>query len=647
MTIKYTKEQLNKFDKDLLIELFLGMQGQMEELSRQTQALNDRMQLMMEQMVLFQKNRFGRSSEKMADSEQIRFMEVDGTIVFFNEAEAVCDLDAPEPEDLELKAPKKKKQPGKKAADIAGLTVKRIDHYLKEEELTAEFGENGWKQLPDAISRCYQFIPASVVIEEHHIGVYSSKLDEHMIKAPHPRNLLHGSLVSPSLAAAVINGKYVNAVPLYRLEKEFERYGLAITRQNMANWMIRLGEEYLGTMYDYLHKLLYDYHVIQADETPVLVNKDGRPAGSQSYMWVYRSGFMYRDRQIILYEYQKTRNASHPREFLRDYTGICVTDGYQVYHTLEKEREDLKIAGCWVHCRRRFNDALEVIPKAHRKESILHLIMKQIQAIYREEGKLSDFSTEDRLMQRQLVVKPLVDAFFAYLKQNEPKIPKNGKIREAFTYALNQESYLKVFLEDGDVPIDNNASERAIRGFCIGKKNWEMIDTVNGANSSAIIYSIAETAKANNLKPFDYFEYLLTEIPKRVDDKTQIFLQNFCHGQICCPKTLESRKKPAENKQTAKAVCYLSRYSYSTVYTVYVIFVRILIVLFFHIFHIKILLSTNVTVQNKNLFYNVKSGYALNRISAPNSFKPQIIFPYIFSATLIIFNYPTIFFDIC
>ena len=543
MTIKYTKEQLNKFDKDLLIELFLGMQGQMEELSRQTQALNDRMQLMMEQMVLFQKNRFGRSSEKMADPEQIRFMEVDGTIVFFNEAEAVCDLDAPEPDDLELKAPKKKKQPGKKAADIAGLTVKRIDHYLKEEELTAEFGENGWKQLPDAISRCYQFIPASVVIEEHHTGVYSSKLDEHMIKAPHPRNLLHGSLVSPSLAAAVINGKYVNAVPLYRLEKEFERYGLAITRQNMANWMIRLGEEYLGTMYDYLHKLLYDYHVIQADETPVLVNKDGRPAGSQSYMWVYRSGFMYRDRQIILYEYQKTRNASHPREFLRDYTGICVTDGYQVYHTLEKEREDLKIAGCWVHCRRRFNDALEVIPKAHRKESILHLIMKQIQAIYREEGKLSDFSTEDRLMQHQLVVKPLVDAFFAYLKQNEPKIPKNGKIREAFTYALNRESYLKVFLEDGDVPIDNNASERAIRGFCIGKKNWEMIDTVNGANSSAIIYSIAETAKANNLKPFDYFEYLLTEIPKHVDDKNTDFLAELLPWSDMLPENIRKPQK--------------------------------------------------------------------------------------------------------
>ena len=525
MAFKYTEEQLNKLDKELLISLFLGMQDQMEELTKQTEALNEKMQLMMEQLILSKKNRFGRSSEKLEDPNQIRFMEVNGTIVFFNEAEAVCDLEAPEPEELELKKVRPKKQAGKRTADLSDLPVQRVDHYLTEEELTAEFGKNGWKQLPDMISRCYQFIPAKVEVEEHHIGVYSSKVDEHMVKAPHPRNLLRGSLVSPSLAAAIINGKYVNAVPLYRLEKEFERYGLAIPRQNMANWMIRLGEGYLGIMYDYLHSLLYEYHVIQADETPVLVNKDGRPAGSQSWMWVYRSGFMRQERQIILYEYQKTRNASHPRKFLKDYTGICVTDGYQVYHTLEKEREDLRIAGCWVHCRRRFNDALEMVPKAHQKESVLYLIMNQIRAIYREEGKLSDLSSEDRLTQRQLVVKPLVDAFFAYLKQISSKTPQNGKVKEAFTYALNQERYLRVFLEDGDVPIDNNASERAIRGFCIGKKNWEMIDTINGATSSAIIYSIAETAKANNLKPYDYFEYLLTEIPKHEEDTNTNFLK--------------------------------------------------------------------------------------------------------------------------
>ena len=275
-------------------------------------------------------------------------------------------------------------------------------------------------------------------------------------------------------------------------------------------------------MYDYLHRLLYRYPVIQADETPVLVNKDGRPAGSKSWMWVYRSGFMYPEKQIILYEYQKTRNASHPREFLKDYSGICVTDGYQVYHTLEKEKEDLKIAGCWVHCRRKFHEALEVIPKDLRKHSVLNLIMNQIRAIYREEGKLSGLSSDERAAQRQLVVKPLVDAFFAYLKQNSDRVSKSGKTREALTYALNQERYLRVFLKNGDVPMDNNASERAIRGFCIGKKNWEMIDTVNGATSSAIIYSIAETAKANQLKAYEYFEYLLTEIPKHMDDKNSM-----------------------------------------------------------------------------------------------------------------------------
>lgn len=546
MAFKYTEEQLNKLDKELLVQLFLGLQDQMEGLTRQTQALNDKMQLMMEQLVLSKKSRFGRSSEKMAGPGQIRFMEVDGEIVFFNEAEAVCDLDVPEPDSLEPQQPKKKKQAGKREADLAGLTVRRIDHYLSEKELAAEFGEKGWKQLPDAISRCYRFVPAKVEVEEHHVGVYSSKTDDRMVKAPHPKKLLSGSLVSPSLAAAVLNGKYVNAVPLYRLEKEFERYGLAITRQNMANWVIRLGESCFGPLYDYLHTLLYRYPVIQADETPVLVNKDGRPAGSKSWMWVYRSGCLYQKEQVILYEYQKTRNASHPRKFLKDYNGICVTDGYQVYHTLEKEKEDLKIAGCWVHCRRKFEEALEVIPKELRKQSILDLLMNQIRAIYREEGKLSGFSADERVEKRQLVVKPLVDAFFAYVKQNSGRVPKSGKAREAFTYALNQEPYLRVFLENGNVPMDNNASERAIRGFCIGKKNWEMIDTVHGASASAIIYSISETAKANGLKPYEYFEYLLTEIPKHQDESSTDFLADLLPWSEKLPEYIRKPKKASE-----------------------------------------------------------------------------------------------------
>lgn len=542
MAFKFTEEQLNTLDKSFIVNLFLQLQDQNDKLSGEVQELNKKMEVLIEQITLANKNRFGRSSEKTMDTSQICFMEVDGTIVFFNEAEAISDLDAEEPDTLENKPARKPKTVGKKEADIKDLPVNIINHYLTDEELVAEFGENGRKQLPDAISKHYRFIPAKVEIDEHHVGVYASKTDDRIIKADHPKALLHGSLVSPTIAAAIMNGKYVNAVPLYRLEQEFSRYGLAITRQNMANWMIRLGESYLDVLYDYLHKKLYDYHVIQADETPVLVNHDGRSAGSKSYMWVYRSGHIYTDKQIVLYDYHKTRNSSHPREFLSNYSGICVTDGYQVYHTIEKECEDLQIAGCWVHARRKFDEALTVIPKAHRNKSDAFLVIKQIQAIYREEGKLNELSSEERLTQRQLVIKPLVDALFAYLKKMEPTVPASGQLRKAYTYILNQEKYLRVFLEDGEVPIDNNASERAIRGFCIGKKNWQMIDTINGAHSSAIIYSIAETAKANSLKPYDYFVYLLEEIPKHMDQEDRTFLEDLLPWSEKLPE--EIRKQP-------------------------------------------------------------------------------------------------------
>ena len=199
----------------------------------------------------------------------------------------------------------------------------------------------------------------------------------------------------------------------------------------------------------------------------------------------------------------------------------------QVYHNVENELEDLTIAGCWVHCRRRFDEA---------------------QAICREEGKLKELSPKDRLAQRQAIIKPLVDALFVYPKQRQHEVPQSGRLHDAFGYALNQEKYLRVFLDDGEVPIDNNASERAIRGFCIGRKNWEVIDTIRGAESSAIIYSIAETAKANKLKPYEYFEYLLTELSKYMDQTDRSFLENLLPWSSKLPDRI--RKPMKEEPQT-------------------------------------------------------------------------------------------------
>ena len=519
MASRYTEEQLNSLDRGTLIRLFLSQQEQLEN-------IDHTLQLVLEQMADLKRHRFGRSSEKHEAEGQVSFMEVDGKIVFFNESEAVTEEENTQEEAESVSRTKPKKKQGKREEDLEGVPVVVVEHSMTDEELEDKFGKDGWKQLPDEVYRRYSFTPAKIEVEEHHVKVYAGKETEEVIKAPHPQTLLRGSLVSPSLEAAVMNAKYVNAVPLYRQEQEFERYGLHISRQNMANWTIQCADRYLAVLYDYLHEKLYGYHVLQADETPVLVNKDGRPAGSKSYMWVYRTGRMYTECQIVLYEYQKRRNASHPREFLKDFSGVCVTDGYQVYHTIEGEREDLRIAGCWSHARRRFDEAVKALPKQKQKDSRAYLALTMIQAIYREEKQLKDLPAGERKNRRQLSVKPLVEAYFVWVRENLPKVPQKSKTWEGFNYSLNQEKYLKVFLDDGEVPMDNNAAEQSIRGFCIGKKNWVMIDTIAGAKSSAIIYSIAETAKANNLKPYDYFEYLLTEIPKHLDDTDRSFLDD-------------------------------------------------------------------------------------------------------------------------
>lgn len=335
MAMEYTEEQLNNFDKSTLVQLFLVQQSQLQDINRN-------LQLLLEQVAVLNNKRFGKSSEKLETENQICFMEVDGKIIYFNEAEAVAALEEYDEEKKERTRGRKKK--GQRTADIQNLPVIPVEHKMTEEELTEEFREDGWYQLKDEIYNRYRFTSMKIEIEEHHVAVYKSKKDNHFKKADHPAYLLRNSLVSPTLLAGIWNAKYVNGAPLYRQEQEFQRMGLNIDRADMAHWTILCAERYLSILYDYLHQKIYSYHVLQADETPVLVSKENRSTGNKHYMWVYRTGKTYKDKQIVLYEYQPTRNTSHPRAFLKDFKGICVTDGYQVYHTLEKEREDLNIA---------------------------------------------------------------------------------------------------------------------------------------------------------------------------------------------------------------------------------------------------------------------------------------------------------------
>ena len=184
--------------------------------------------------------------------------------------------------------------------------------------------------------------------------------------------------------------------------------------------MIQCADRYLGILYDYLHKELYRFHVLQADETPVMVSKDGRPTNSKSYMWIYRTGKLYKDTPIVLYEYQRTRKAEHPREFLKDYAGVVVCDGYCAYRKLDRENPDIIFAGCWAHARRYFSDALKALPKAAQKtakDTVAYEALKRIGAIYHLDNQLSDLKSDERKKQRQMTVKPLTEAFFVWAKE--------------------------------------------------------------------------------------------------------------------------------------------------------------------------------------------------------------------------------------
>lgn len=454
----------------------------------------------------------------------------------------------PELEDIFPKPYKRgKKKTGRRQEEIKGVPVTVVTHTLSEEELLTAFPDGRYKKLPDEVYKRLEFHPASFEVIEHHVEVYVSADGGNFARAERPADLFRNSLATASLVAGIYNLKYVNAQPIERLSKEFERSDVFLPTQTLCRWAIMGAERYLSRVYDRMKQKLPEHHVMHADETVVEVRKDGRPAGSESRMWVYRSGEL-EPNPVILYEYQKTRKKEHAREFLKDFSGICVTDGCQVYHSIAEEREDLTIAGCRSHARRGFADVVKAAGKKdlNIRESIAYKSLQLIQTMGRYEEEFTKREPAERLEARIHHVLPLVDAFFAYLKSKEGSVAPKSATGKAISYCLNQEAFLRVFLTDGYVPMTNNAAERSIRPFTVGRNNWFQIDTVSGAKASAIAHSIAETAKANGLKAYEYFRYLLEELPKHGELEDLSYVEWLLPWSETLPKCCY-QKKASEN----------------------------------------------------------------------------------------------------
>ena len=530
---RLSDEQLNNLSKDALVILFSSLQDQLASLQDQLDAANDRLadnnrqiELLVEQIRIMNQRQFGRKSESnlSGDDGQVTIFD------FFNEAEFLINKDLKEPEITEvvISSYRRSKSKGKREEDLEGLPARIIEHRLSDKELARLFPE-GYKELPEEVYKRLHIIPETFIVDEHHVHVYASKKNNGVIKkAPRPADLFRNSIVTPALLASIINAKYTNALPLERQSQTFKSNGIRLSTNTLANWVINGTETYLSLMFDRLHELIYKSRIIHADETPVKVMRiDNRKLtnGKKTYMWVYRNRPCETSPPVILFEWQPSRRTDHPREFLKDFSGTVITDGYQVYHTLDKEREDLNVSGCWIHARRPFAEYIKSIKSEDAaKGSIAQKAYDMITEMLHIDNDFDDLPSQDRLNQRQLVLKDKVDAYFEWVKHKYTQVASQSATGKALYYSINQEKYLRQFLTDGDIPMDNNLAEQAIRPFTLGRKNFVLINTDHGAKASAMLYSLVETAKANNLNPYKYFELLLTVIPQHMDDKNCEFL---------------------------------------------------------------------------------------------------------------------------
>lgn len=458
-----------------------------------------------EQLRLYQSKRFGVSSERTILGQL--------ELTLFNEVEKEANLELPEPT-VETITYQRRKKPGQRQLMLENLPVETIEYRLSEEEQVCSCCGGNLHEMSTEVRQELKYIPAEVKVVKHVRHVYSCRhceqeeIETPIQTAPMPKPVISGSLASPSILAHIMSQKYVEGLPLYRQEKQFHRMGLALTRQTMANWMIYGADRWLTPLYDRMHHLLLKLDIVHADETTLQVLREpGRPATSNSYLWLYRTGI--EGPSIVLYDYQETRAGENPKKFLHGFSGYLQVDGYAGYHKVE----NVTIVGCLAHARRAFSDVLKALPANSIKPVTATEGLQFCNQLFAIERKLKELEPKERFEQRLKLSKPVLDAFLTWLKIQEQKVlPKSG-IGKAITYCLNQWDKLVAFLEDGRLEIDNNRSERSIKSVVIGRKAWLFSNTPQGARASAIIYSIVETAIANGLNPYYYLRYLFEQLP--------------------------------------------------------------------------------------------------------------------------------------
>jgi len=504
-------------DPEALREFALRQQEQLDEKSSLIDAQAEELRTLREYIRLLKHRRFGRKSEQTSEEQ----------IWLFNEAEATShDADVGEEADdsVFVEAHTRKKRGRKPLPDW----IPRIEilHDLPDDEKVCARDGTVLERIGEEVCEQLEFIPAKLRVLRHVRPKYACQTCRTGIRtASMPPQPIPKSLASPTLLAHIAVSKYADGLPLYRQETMFRRLGIDLPRASLAHWMVKTGE-LVQPLVNLLRDDLLASGFVQCDETRYQVLKEpGRAATSQSYLWVQFAP----EPGVVLYDYDVSRSAEVPKRLLAGFEGFLQTDGYEGYGAIGQE-PGITHVGCWAHARRKFDEALKAQKNSAKKKRSLKESkalqgLSFIQKLYRIERQIREKPPDAIHRIRQERSRPVIEKLRSWLTEAIPRVPPQSLTGKALAYLDGQWPKLIRVLEDGRLPLDTNRVENAIRPFVVGRKNWLFADTVRGAQASANLYSLIETAKVNGLEPFAYLRYVLTELPAATTlDEVEVLL---------------------------------------------------------------------------------------------------------------------------
>lgn len=458
-----------------------------------------------QQILLLRQGRFGRKTEKLPNEAQLELQ--------FDEIEASAAQPDEMPEEAETEAQtitytRNKKGRGRQTLPKNLPYVEKI-HDLTEAEKQCPCGCT-LTYIGDEITEQLDIVPQMAFRIVHIRKKYACKsgCEDTVKRAPMPRQLIPRSIASPGLLASIIDSKFNRHLPLYRQEAMFAEAGVPVTRATFSQWLIQASEQLLPLV-KLMHSHIEDYDIAYADETTlqVLRQKDKSPT-AKSFMWLFAGGPP--DKRVFIYQYHPSREHRIPDDFFQAFKGYLHADAYQAYVNLGK-KEGINHVACMAHARRYFVDAIKI---SSNKKGLAHQIVEQMAQLYALEKQLKEqkASPESIYKIRQDKATPILQTIKETIEKNITKILPKSPLGKAVFYLLGNWEALNNYLLDGRLDIDNNLSERAIKPFVIGRKNWLFHGNDTGARAGAIFYSLIATCKYHHIDPFSWFKYTLTHI---------------------------------------------------------------------------------------------------------------------------------------